>query len=552
MQQLLEAAFHQSHQPQCVLDSADKLLIVNHAYLSLTGEQVIDKRSPCPFFDVNLQGPAMVKSIKDALTRKGWWEGELPFQHRNRTFQSWVGMKRLQVAEGNYLLVSFSDISERKLAEVKLHRLAYFDGLTQLPNLSLLLDRLNQAQMRAKRSNQLVALLLFEPDHAESLRSEIGSGAYDEVIVAMGSRIRDLLRAQDTLAALGHGRFALLMPDLADKRAALNAFTQISDKLQLALREALPNLQQGLSAAVGAALFPVDAVTPQTHLKQAETALLQAKRRGRGQCLLFTPALQQLASARQQLAKEMQRSIENKDFILHYQPILDANDGNIVGVEALLRWQHPSRGLLLPEDFLEAAEATGSLKLLGGWVFRESAKQFLRWRNQGVTLDSIHINISTSQFQSPLLVSQAKDILTETGIDPGNVVLEITEAALATEHFEQHIHELCDLGINLALDDFGAGRSRLLTLQDLPISQVKLNRAFSLGVTEEKSRRQLQGLATYLHTLGYKVVMTGVETPAQLEVAQHLDCQCVQGYLLREPATAEDLNLGPSHDSPST
>ncbi|UTA47698.1 bifunctional diguanylate cyclase/phosphodiesterase [Simiduia sp. 21SJ11W-1] len=548
MQQLLEAAFHQSHQPQCLLDGADQLLTVNHAYLALIGEQATPKDSLCPFLNPNLQGPAMVKSIKDAIARKGWWEGELPFQHRARSFQSWVSIKRLQTPTGNNLLVSFSDISERKLAEVKLQRLAYFDGLTQLPNLSLLLDRLNQAQMRAKRSNQLVAVVLFEPDHADNLRADLGSTAFDETVVAMSQRVGDILRAQDTLAALGHGRFALLMPDLPDKRAALNAFTQIADKLQVALRQKLPNLQQGLSAAVGAALFPLDAVTPQTHLKQAETALLQAKRRGRGQSLLFTPALQQQASARQQMAKEMQRAIEHNDFLLHYQPVLDANDGTIVGVEALLRWAHAERGLLLPEDFLEAAEATGCLKVLGGWVFRESAKQFLRWRNQGVKLSTININISVSQFQSPLLVAQAKEILTETGIDPANVVLEITEAALTTDNFQQQLTQLRALGLKLALDDFGAGPSSLLSLHTLPFSQIKLNRAFTQGLPAEKPRKQLQGLATYLHTLGFEVVLTGVETPVQLEVAQRIDCQCVQGYLLREPASAADLNLRPPHE----
>ncbi|MBB3169611.1 EAL domain-containing protein [Simiduia aestuariiviva] len=549
MQQLLEAAFHQSHQPQCVVDGADLLLLVNHAYLSLTGEPADIKGKPCPFFDPNLQGPTMVKTIKEALMRKGWWEGELPFQHHARNFQSWVSMKRLQTAAGSSVLVSFSDISERKLAEVKLHRLAYFDSLTQLPNLSLLLDRLNQAQMRAKRSNQLVALVIFEPDNAEALRTQIGSTAFDQVVIAMGARIRDLLRAQDTLAAQGHGRFALLMPDLPDRRAALNAFTQVAEKIQLAMRSELPDLQQGLTIAVGASLFPLDAVTPQTHLKQTETALLQAKRRGAGQTLLFTPALQQLASARQQLAKELQRAMENRDFVLHYQPVLDADTGEITGVEALLRWQHPERGLLLPEDFLEAAEATGCLKQLGGWVFRESARQFLQWRNRGVRLDMVNINLSAGQFQSPTLLAQTKALLTETGIDPGCVTLEITEAALETEAPAERLQQLRDLGIHLALDDFGAGRSCLMQLQNLPFNQIKLNREFTKALPDAKARAQLQGLATYMHTLGFQVVMTGIETPAQLEVAQHLDCQCVQGYLLREPASPEELNLGPSHES---
>lgn len=546
--QLLEAAFYQSHQPQCLLDSHDKLLQANHAYLALTGQNSVDSGQLCPFFDPALQGAPMVKSIKDALNRKGWWEGELPFRHGARSFQAWVNLKRLQTQSGINLMASFTDISERKMAEVKLHRLAYFDALTQLPNLSLLLDRLNQAQMRAKRSNQLVSLLIFEPDHTEKLREQIGSAAFEQTVVGMASRARDILREQDTLAALGQGRFALLMPDLADKRAALNAFTQVAEKIQLAMRSALPNLQQGVSLALGASLFPLDAVTPQTHLKQTETALMQAKRRGHGQTLLFTPALQQMASARQQLAKELQAGVEKSQFLLHYQPVLNAESGEVQGLEALLRWQHSTRGLLLPEAFLEAAEATGALKPLGSWILRAAARQFLNWRNQGVRLQTISVNLSPGQFQAHQMLAQVKDLLTDTGLDPNCLVLELTEAALQTEMAETRLQQLHDLGVRLALDDFGAGYSCLQKLQNMPFEQVKLNRQFTKALPNPKAEKQLQALASYLRNLGFQVVMTGIETPAQLEIAQHLDCQSVQGYLLREPASAEDLNLRSGHD----
>lgn len=544
MHSLLEAAFHQSRQPQCVLGDDDLIQLANQAYLALTGlaqEQLTGQT--CSLLSAEAQGPTMLKSIKDTVTRKGWWEGELQYQQPHQNFQAWVQLKRLQTMKGQALLVSFTDISERKQTEVKLQRVAYFDPLTQLPNQALLSDRLGQAQLRAKRADQLVALVLLEPDQAESLREQLGVQAFDQITQEIGQRIRDLLRAQDTLASLGQGRFALLMPDLANKAAAVTAFTQIAEKLQLALGKAMQQLQYGTSVAIGAALFPLDAETPLAQLRQAETALIQAKRKGRSQNLLFTPALQQQASARQKLALELQTAVLQSQFVLHYQPLLSTESGAILSVEALIRWQHPARGLLLPGSFLNAAEATGAMRPIGNWVLRAAVKQYLQWQQQGFDLQAINVNLSVRQFQEHYLVALVRDVLTETKIEPARLHLEINEAALLTDDAAGKLQALHELGVKLTLDDFGAGLISLRQLQNLPFDQIKIDRHFAQALPEPKAKEQLKGLATYILSLGVQVVMTGIENAMQLEVAQSLDFQAVQGFLLREPCEAAELHL---------
>lgn len=542
MQPLLEAAFYQSRHPQCVLDETHALLHANQSYCALTGLEGAQLRGTgCPLLNEAIQGVAMINSINDAIKRKGWWEGELQYQQPGKSFQSSVLIKQLQTTRGTVLLVSFNDISERKLADVKLHRMAYFDLPTQLPNQALLNDRLGQAQLRAKRSKNIVALVLFEPDQAESLREQLGIQSYDQIVLEVANRMRNLFRAQDTLASLGQGRFALLMPDLKDKSAAITAFTQVTEKLQLELSKAMPNLQRGVSVATGAALYPLDADSPALHTKQAETALLQAKKKGRSQSLLFTPALQQAATARQKIAKELQVAVHESQFILHYQPVLCSETGAIISAEALIRWQHPEQGMLLPGLFLDAAEATGTMRPIGNWVLREAVKQFLKWQAQGASLTSVNVNLSARQFQEHYLVALVRDILQESKLNPSQLHLEVTEAALQVEGAVAKLTALHNLGVKLTLDDFGAGLTCLYQLQDLPLDQIKIDRRFAKRLPDEKATKQLKGLANYLHSLGVEVVMTGIENPLQLEIAQQLNCQAVQGYLLREPASAEDL-----------
>ncbi|MDN3638243.1 bifunctional diguanylate cyclase/phosphodiesterase [Simiduia curdlanivorans] len=544
MQPSLEAAFYQSRQPQCLLDQKLALTHANQSYCALTGlDEVHLKGKGCPLLNEAIQGAAMLNSINDAIKRKGWWEGELQYQQPGKSFQAAVQIKQLQTTRGPSLLVSFSDISERKLADVKLHRMAYFDLHTQLPNQALLNDRLGQAQLRAKRSQHIVALILFEPDQAESLREQLGVQAYEQIVLDVANRMRNLFRAQDTLASLGQGRFALLMPDLKDKAAAITAFTQVTEKLQLELGKAMPNLQRGISIATGAALYPLDADSPALHTKQAETVLLQAKKKGRGQSLLFTPALQQAATSRQKIAKELQLAVQDGQFVLHYQPLLCSETGAIISAEALIRWQHPSQGLLLPGLFLDAAEATGTMRPIGNWVLRESVKQFLRWQSQGASLKCVNVNLSARQFQEHYLIALVRDILQESKLTPSQLHLEITEAALQTDDALTRLNALHKLGVKLTLDDFGSGLTCLYQLQDLPFDQIKIDRRFAKKLPDEKATKQLKGLTSYLHSLGVEVVMTGIENPLQLEVAQQLDCQAVQGYLLREPASPEDLAL---------
>lgn len=539
MSSLYQSAFAQAHHPQCLLDEGFRLLLANGAFCRLLGQpEAALANQPCAL--LACQPEHWQKSLQEALVRKGYWEGELSARLGQKDLPLWTCLSRL---DGGHTLLQAQDISGRKQADIRLHRLAYFDPLTQLPNGSLLSDRLGQGLARARRADSLTVLLLMEPDQGEALREQLGQQAFEQVCRHYANRLQPLLRAEDTLAHLGQGRFGLALYGLANKPAALTAFTQMAEKLRHAANQPFEMLQQGLSLAIGGATFPLDAEDANGLLRRAETALLQARRKGRAQTLLYTPALQQQVMARQQAAGELKAALEQDQLVLHYQPLLDIDSGETLATEALIRWQHPSQGLLLPASFLELAEATGQLRPLGNWVLREAARQFGRWAGAGANLRCVHVNISARQFQSHYLVALVRDVLKDTGLAPSNLCLEITEPALLGEHSDARMAELKALGLQLCLDDFGLGASDLAQLARLPLDQVKLHRSYIQGLEQPGGQKRLRGLAALVKHLELQLLLTGIETPRQLEMAQALGASAVQGFLLRAPVSAGEIGL---------
>ncbi|AFU99295.1 PAS/PAC sensor-containing diguanylate cyclase/phosphodiesterase [Simiduia agarivorans SA1 = DSM 21679] len=537
MSDVFAAAFDASPLPQALMTPDGRYLQVSRSLLLWHNDApLVDTLSS--LWNEKLQGPSMVKMVRDAMARKGSWSGELQYQTHKGPIPVQVHLQVVVKDKDNYWLASLQDLSLRKQADLRLQKMAYVDPLTQLASAGLLADRCSQAIARAKRAQQLLMLILIQPLDQAGLRATLGTDAADSAIQSLALALVKQIRHEDTLAHLGQGRFALLVPDLKDKNQAVSAFGLITEKLRAAAGQVQAGPSNGMELQQGGALWPEDANTVQRLQQQAEQALLSASNHPQ----LFTPALQKQLEKRRTEASAIEQALDCDEFVLHYQPLLNTESGETDSLEALIRWQHPDRGLLLPGAFLEQAEATGNMQALGNWVLREAARQFLHWQQQHPHLQCIHVNLSAQQFRAHYLLALIRDVLADTGLPAEQLCLEITEKALQWPQAADRIDELHLMGVRLALDDYGAGPSAIQQVAAMPLYQIKLDRQFIQPIPHARTEKQLSGLAALVQGMDKQLVVCGVENARQLELAQQLGSQLVQGFLLAEPQSAEAIS----------
>jgi diguanylate cyclase (GGDEF)-like protein len=421
-------------------------------------------------------------------------------------------------------------------------RVALHDLLTGLPNRTLLCDRLGQELARARREGGLVAVLLLDLDRFRDINDTLGHPAGDRLLCAVGQRISAAVRATDTLARLGGDEFVLIQPQsrtMADVAA-------LADKVlaTLAMPFDLAGQEVHLSTSIGVALFPQDGPDPDSLLQHAELALYRAKAQGRHQARFFEPAMDEEAQARRRLERELRQGLQRGEFVLHYQPQLELATGCFAGVEALVRWHHPERGLVPPGAFIPAAEASGLIRPLGAWVLREACRQANAWHGRGWEL-SVAVNLSPAQLRQSGVLPVIGEALAAAGLEPGRLELEITEGVLM-ENVEQtgdgFLRRLTADGIRLALDDFGIGYSSLAYLKHLPVKTIKIDRSFVRDLGQDADALALVRAIVMLgHSLRKKVVAEGVENATQLEILRELGCDEAQGYHIARPMDAHQL-----------
>jgi diguanylate cyclase (GGDEF)-like protein len=433
-------------------------------------------------------------------------------------------------------------------------RVALHDLLTGLPNRTLLCDRLGQELARARREGGLVAVLLLDLDRFRDINDTLGHPAGDRLLCAVGQRISAAVRATDTLARLGGDEFVLIQPQsrtMADVAA-------LADKVlaTLAVPFDLAGQEIHLSTSIGVALFPQDGPDPDTLLQHAELALYRAKAQGRHQARFFEPAMDEEAQARRRLERELRQALQRGEFVLHYQPQLELATGRFAGVEALVRWHHPERGLVPPGAFIPAAEASGLIRPLGAWVLREACRQANAWHGRGWEL-SVAVNLSPAQLRQSGVLPVIGEALAATGLEPGRLELEITEGVLM-ENVEQtgdgFLRRLTADGIRLALDDFGIGYSSLAYLKHLPVKTIKIDRSFVRDLADnEQDRAIATAIISMGKALGLTVVAEGVETSEQDDFLRRKECDELQGYLFSKPVPADEIPpmLAPVVASPS-
>ncbi len=434
------------------------------------------------------------------------------------------------------------DITERKRAEERIRHLAHHDQLTDLPNRALLQDRLRQALALAHRGGSRVGLLLLDLDCFKDLNDTLGHPAGDWLLRAVADRLGAAIRPSDTLARLGGDEFAVVQPGLDGPEGAAALAQRLIDTLVAPFP--LEAQEVHVSASVGVAVFPEHSKHADGLVRKADLALYRAKQDGRGRSRFFEPAMDAEVQARRRLERELRRALKRDEFTLHYQPQVNLMTDRVESVEALVRWRHPERGLVLPGEFIPAAEASGLIRPLGAWVLAEACRQARAWRDAGLEL-VIAVNLSPAQLRHDGMLSEIDGALRGSGLDPRWLELEITESLLLELSEGATDCTLCGLiarGIRLALDDFGTGYSSLASLRRLPVSKIKIDRSFVRDIGRDpEDEAVVQAMVSLGHALGKRVVAEGVENEVQLAFLRRLGCDAAQGFLLARPMTAAEI-----------
>jgi diguanylate cyclase (GGDEF)-like protein/PAS domain S-box-containing protein len=506
------------------------------------------------------QSPRMLLRLDPALARRHSLAHRLQQSRHARTelmvhsksgATLWVELEVVSVQATSATLTHWvavgRDITQRKSAEDTIRHLAFFDALTDLPNRQLLMDRLQQALAQSARTGQHGALMFIDLDHFKILNDTLGHHMGDQLLQQVAQRLTQSVRKTDTVARLGGDEFVVMVDDLStDAQAAAFKSRALAEKVLHTLREPfqIAGHQHFATPSIGVTAFDGRQADVGELLKQADLAMYQAKTLGRNTLCFFDPALQAAMSANAAVSAALREALQAQQFVVHYQPQVD-RQGVITGVEALVRWLHPQRGLVLPADFIPVAEDTGLILPLGMWVLETACEQLATWAlwPQTATL-SIAVNVSVHQFRHPNFVDRVMAAITRTGIRPDKLKLELTESLLA-DRMEITIAKmgmLKRLGVTLSLDDFGVGYSSLSCLKRLPLDQLKIDKAFVADVlTDPNDAAISRAIIALAQSLGLQVVAEGVETHEQRDFLAYQGCDQFQGHLFAPALPLETL-----------
>ncbi len=482
-----------------------------------------------------------------ALETDGMWSGELAVI-RSDGVTIPVLAQLLVHRDGNGEMEFYSgvlhDISERKQFESVLAHQTSHDPLTGLPNRTLLLTRLQDALDRAKRLGLRIAVLFLDLDHFKVVNDSLGHGLGDRLLVAIAQRLKVALRPGDTIARFGGDEFVVLCEDLHGRDDAI----AIAERVIAAVSGpfVVDEAEVFVGVSIGIAFPDDDDPDPGNLIRDADAAMYRAKEKGRARWEVFDSAMRASAVDRLDIENALRRALERRELRVYYQPLVSLRRGAIEGVEALLRWEHPERGLLLPGDFITVAEETGLIVPIGAWVLDQACRQVQRWQASHPELPALRlsVNISGGQLGHPKLVDDVADVLAETCIDPAQVELEITESVLMddVDMSEETLGHLRRLGVKLVVDDFGTGYSSLSYLRRFPVDLLKVDRSFVDGLgTDPSDSAIVTAIITLAHTLGLEAVAEGVETADQLDELRRLGCDQAQGFYFARPASGNDV-----------
>jgi diguanylate cyclase (GGDEF)-like protein/PAS domain S-box-containing protein len=548
---VLTKAFEQSGEAILISDRNNRIVAVNAAFVELTGysEAEVLGRNPHLLASGRTTG-AEYAALWLALDKQDFWQGELWDRDKNGNVypkQATISAIRDERGEIAHYLATFSDLTAQKATAEQIVHMAHHDPLTGLFNRHALQSQLERILAGARRDGSQVAVLLLDLDRFKDINDTLGHQVGDRLLVEMAQRLGNCVRASDVVARLGGDEFVVVLPDVENALSVAG----VASKIRRSLADLYRIDEHSLYAtpSIGVALFPIDGETPETLIRNADTAMYHAKSAGRNNFQFFTAAMNLLAMERLKLETALRQALENStltstQFRLEYQPQLHLESGRIVGLEALARWHHPQMGQVPPAKFIPVAEETGLIQPLGDWVFWEACRQLRAFKDQGVEGVRMAVNLSAQQLRDEALPSIVIGALACYDLQPAELEIEITESTAMRNPAATIavLRQLNDIGIVLAIDDFGTGYSSLAYLKDLPIHRLKLDRSFVQDIGQNKKSAAICSATIVIgHNLGLDLVAEGVETPEQRSFLHELGCDAMQGFLYSKPMPADQV-----------
>ena len=529
-----------------VTDAERRIVFVNDAFSRITGYTREEAIGQTPALKHSgRQDAAFYAAMWGQINESGHWQGEVWNRRKNgEVYPELLSVSAVRNGGGavsNYVGV-FTDISASKQYEERLHYLAHHDALTGLSNRILFHDRFREALGRARRQGGKAAVLFLDLDHFKNINDCLGHDVGDLLLQAVGRRITQSVREIDTVARFGGDEFAVLLEAIDDNQAAAAVARKLVEALALPFQ--IGEHQFFISVSIGISCFPQDGADPETLSKNADTAMYRAKAEGRNNYQFFSEEMNARALENLQMGNDMRAGLERGEFLLHYQPRVDLESGEVTGAEALVRWQHPLRGLVPPGRFIPLAEESGLIEALGEWVLRSACRQMRAWLDGGVPVERIAVNLSARQFRHPDLPKLVAGILEETGVPARHLELEVTESMVMQKPADAAavLAKLKAMGIAIAVDDFGTGYSSLGYLKRFPLDFLKIDQSFIRGVPSDAEDAVIvETIIAMAKSLKLRIIAEGVETPAQRLFLLQQGCEEAQGYLFSRPVPAVEL-----------
>jgi diguanylate cyclase (GGDEF)-like protein/PAS domain S-box-containing protein len=543
---LAATVFESTGEGLFVTDEKRRIIHVNPAFSEITGYDSAEVVGRTPrFLASGRHQPEFYDQMFRTLAETGKWQGEI--WNRRKTgemFAEWLNISVVRDERGeltNYVAV-FSDITSRKQDEERLSYAANHDPLTRLPNRTLFQERLSRALTRAHRNQSIVALLFIDLDFFKQVNDTLGHLAGDILLQQVADRLSSCVRQGDTVARLAGDEFTVILEDITEPRDG----AVVAHKILSLLAEPfdLQGHEARISSSIGVALYPSDGGDAQTLIKLADAAMYRAKHQGRNACRFHSESINAQAFERLALEGALRHAVERGEFLLHYQPIFDARGGEVVSVEALLRWRHPDFGLIMPNQFLPLAEETGLIVPMGRFVLAEACRQAKAWLDAGHAGLKVGINLSSRQLRAPELVEDIAAALESSGLPPSALELDVPESVIIerSQDGDATFAQFKTLGVGMAIDGFGAGYSSFAFLRRLPCSTLKIDQSFvrdaAAGAEESEIVTAIVAVARGLHL---SVVAPGIESTEQMAHLAKYDCDMVQGFLFAHPMPADEL-----------
>jgi len=540
--------FEASSDSILILNPNRTIKMVNTAFTKTTGYSFNEVHSKSPqIYCAQNNAREVYSDIWKQIDEQDAWTGELNSKKRDGTlFTEWVNITAVRNEKAKiveYVMIA-SDITHKKEAENKIIYQANYDELTGLANRTLFNDRLKQSILRAKREGSMLALLFIDLDRFKNINDSLGHKTGDQLLIKVSEILKSGIRKTDTIARLGGDEFAIILTPIYGPRNA----SRVAQNLLNSLAEpiSLSSYDVSLGGSIGIALYPNDATFTDDLIKGADSAVFKAKAKGRNNYQFYTEDMQLAALRRLSLEHDLRIAIEEEQFQLYYQPQIDGKSNCVVGVESLIRWLHPSKGWISPVEFISLAEDTNLIIPIGDWVLTQACLQMKHWQQAGVAPNYVAVNVSGRQFLAKDFVAKVEKTISETGVNPQHIEIELTESILIedVELALTTLNRLKFMGIKLSVDDFGTGYSSLSYLKQFPINTVKIDQSFVRDlVTSDDDKAIINAIIQMGHALGLGVIAEGVEEIEHVDYLKSVNCDILQGYHYSRPIAAEDMTI---------